>query len=85
MEKEFIVRPKDNSKKTDKSVVMTIRMDRDLQEKYDKLSTQSGHSRNELMCMALQYALDNLKFISNAENSKDEGNPTEDVTTPNRI
>ena len=34
-----------------------------LQEQYDDLSAKSGRSRNELMCMALRYALDNLKFI----------------------
>lgn len=42
---------------------MTIRLERELQEQYDDLSAKSGRSRNELMCMALRYALDNLKFV----------------------
>lgn len=63
MGEEFVIRPKDTSKKTDKSVIMTIRINRDIQERYDKLSLQSGYSRNELICKALQYALDNLKYI----------------------
>ena len=42
---------------------MSLRMDRVLQEAYDELAQKSGRSRNELMCMALKYALDNLEFI----------------------
>ena len=63
MTKDFIVRPKYTDKKEDKSITMTIRLERELQEEYDKLSARSGRSRNELMCMALRYALDNLKFV----------------------
>ena len=39
---------------------MTLRLDRDLQEEFNKLSARSDRSRNELICMALQYALDNM-------------------------
>lgn len=63
MNKEFIVRAKNLDTKEDKSVIMTIRLDKELQAQYDVLATQSGRSRNELMCMALRYALSNLKFI----------------------
>lgn len=63
MTKDFIVRPKYTDKKEDKSITMTIRLERELQEEYDKLSAKSGRSRNELMCMALCYALENLKFV----------------------
>ena len=73
MPNDFIVRPKCTDKKEDKSdksdesndemMIMTIRLERELQEQYDDLSAKSGRSRNELMCMALRYALDNLKFI----------------------
>lgn len=63
MNNDFIVRPKSMDRKSDKSVVMTIRLERELQEGYDKLAAQSGRSRNELICMALKYALNNLKFI----------------------
>lgn len=60
---KFIVRPKNTEKKEDKSVVMTLRLDRDLQEEFDKLSAKSDRSRNELMCMALRFALEHLEFI----------------------
>lgn len=64
MSSDFIVHPKIPQKKEDKSVVMTIRLDRTLQEEYDKLAALSGRSRNELMCKALSFALENLKFVS---------------------
>lgn len=62
MSNEFVVRLK-NPSKTETSVTMTIRIDRGLQQKYDELSAKSGHSRNELITMALQYAIDNLHFV----------------------
>ena len=43
---------------------MTLRLNKNLQREFDKLSIQSGRSRNELMCMALQYALEHLEYIS---------------------
>lgn len=54
---KFIVTPKE-----DKTVTMTIRIDRELQEKYNELSAKTNRSRNELICMALQYALDNMEI-----------------------
>ncbi len=58
MEK-FIVTPKEY-KKDDRYVTMTIRIERTLQEAYDDLSTKTNRSRNELMGMALRYAIDNM-------------------------
>lgn len=54
---KFIVTPKE-----DRSVTMTIRIDKDLQEAYNTLSAKTGRSRNELIAMALQYALDNMEL-----------------------
>lgn len=56
MEK-FIVTPKE-----DKSVTMTIRIDRALQEAYNELAAKTNRSRNELIGMALQYALDHMEL-----------------------
>lgn len=56
MEK-FVVTPKE-----DKSVTMTIRIDRTLQEKYNVLASKTNRSRNELINMALQYALDHMEL-----------------------
>lgn len=38
MPNDFIVRPKCTDKKEDKSITMTIRLERELQEQYDDLS-----------------------------------------------
>lgn len=56
MEK-FIITPKE-----DKTVTMTIRIDRELQEEYNKLSAKTNRSRNELISMALQYALNHMEL-----------------------
>ena len=54
---KFIVTPKE-----DRSVTMTIRIDRMLQEKYNDLSEKTNRSRNELITMALRYALENMEL-----------------------
>ncbi|MCM1552129.1 MAG: ribbon-helix-helix domain-containing protein [Butyrivibrio sp.] len=54
---KFVVTPKE-----DKAVTMTIRIDRELQEKYNELSAKTNRSRNELIGLALQYALDNMEI-----------------------
>ena len=56
MEK-FIITPKE-----DKAVTMTIRIDRTIQEKYNDLSARTNRSRNELIGMALQFALDHMEI-----------------------
>lgn len=55
---DFIITPKE-----DKSVTITIRIDKAIQVKLDELSKRSNRSRNELINMALDYALKNVKFI----------------------
>ena len=54
---KFIITPNE-----DKAVTMTIRIDRTLQERYNELSARTNRSRNELICMALQYALDHMEI-----------------------
>ena len=61
MEK-FVVTPRE-----DKTVTMTIRIDRTLQERYNQLSAQTNRSRNELIGMALQYALDHMELKTTRE------------------
>lgn len=67
MSGKFIVKPKSMEKKEDKYVVMTLRLEREIQEEFDKLAAKSDYSRNELMCRALKYALDNLEFVQDTE------------------
>lgn len=64
MEDKFVVRQKKPDKKEDKSVAMTLRIDRELQEEFDALAAKRDRSRNELM--ALGCALDPFAFIREA-------------------
>lgn len=61
MSDNFIITPKE-----DKSVTMTIRVDKATQERFDELAKQSNRSRNELINMALKYALENVQFTEDA-------------------
>lgn len=56
MEK-FVITPKEDS-----TVTMTIRIERELQEQYNQLSARTNRSRNELITMALKYALNNMEL-----------------------
>lgn len=49
--------------KEDKTVTMTIRIEKELQEAYTDWADKTNHSRNELIGKALKYALDNLEFV----------------------
>ena len=48
MPNDFIVRPKCTDKKEDRSITMTIRLERELQEQYDDLSPESKEIDEEL-------------------------------------
>lgn len=61
MEK-FIVVPKE-----DKVVTMTIRIGKSIQEQYNELSAKTNRSRNELIGMALQFALDHMEIKETEE------------------
>ena len=56
MEK-FIITPKD-----DKYVTMTVRIEKTLQEEYNQLAARTNRSRNEVISMALRYALDHMEI-----------------------
>ena len=56
MEK-FIITPKE-----DKTVTMTIRIDKTLQEAYNSLSLKTNRSRNELINLLQESAMDIVKI-----------------------
>lgn len=64
---KFVITPKE-----DKSVTMTIRIDAGLQEAYNKLAARTNRSRNELIGMALQYALDNMELKEKDEKQENQ-------------
>ena len=65
--KKFIITPKE-----DTSVTMTIRIERALQEEYNDLAVKTNRSRNELICMALQYAIENMELKEVLEEALEE-------------
>lgn len=64
-EDDFIITPKE-----EKSVTITIRIDKAMQEHFDHLSKISNRSRNELINLALEYALKNAKFIKSTNEKR---------------
>ncbi len=64
MDEKFIITPKEDFLE-DKSVTITIRIDRKLRDQFDALSSKSNRSRNELINRALQYAIDRVEFAVN--------------------
>lgn len=57
MEK-LIIKPKE-----DPYVYMSVRIKRQLQEQYTSLADLTGYSRNELINIALQFALEHMEVI----------------------
>ena len=55
---KFLITPKE-----DPSVTMTIRIDKKIQDQFNELANKTNRSRNELINMALQYALDNMEVV----------------------
>lgn len=64
--KKFRVSRKPNYRE-EKSVNMTLRINKELQKEYDKWAYKTNRSRNELMCMALAYAIENIEFIEDED------------------
>lgn len=61
MDKKLIITPK-NLKGNDGYKVFSIRVKESILKKIDILATNSGHSRNELISMLLNFALDNCEI-----------------------
>ena len=57
MDEKFIVTPK-----SIQTVTMTIRIEEDTNDMLEGIVTQSGRSRNEIINMALKFALNRMEF-----------------------
>ena len=49
--------------KESKTITMTIRIDKSLQNKYNELAVQTNRSRNELINMLLDWALEHAQIL----------------------
>ena len=67
MSDDFIITPKE-----DKSITMTIRVDKAIQQQFDELAKKSNRSRNEVINLALAYALQNVKFAEDVTKKPSE-------------
>ncbi len=55
---KFIITPRDNE-----SVQLSIRIEKRIQDRFDDLAKQSGRTRNELINLALDFALRNAEVM----------------------
>lgn len=60
MEKKFIVNPKKSP--YGKTTVVSTRLPDHLVRQLDKVAKATGRTRNELLVMCVEYALDNLEI-----------------------
>ena len=51
----------ENKKYTDDSTVISLRLPKDMLEDIDRVAQSSGHSRNELLQIFLEFALEHLQ------------------------
>lgn len=60
MEKKFIVHPRKPA--FGKTSVVSARLPNEMIEQLDKVAQQTGRTRNELIQMCIDFALDNLEI-----------------------
>lgn len=60
---KFIIKEQKNPLK-EEYVVLTVRIKKDIRDRFDEIAAKSDYTRNKLVGMALEYALDNLEFSS---------------------
>lgn len=60
MDKKFIVNPKRNP--YGKTTVVSARLPDNLVKQLDKVAQATGRTRNELLIMCVEFALDNLEI-----------------------
>ena len=58
MKNDFVITPKD-----EESVQISIRIEKRIKDSFDDIAKKSGRSRNQLINLALDYALKNAKLI----------------------
>ena len=65
MGKKVIIKPKKERDRT-----FSIRIDVDIQDAYEELSSITGYSRNELINIAMKHLLEDLDIVSADEETK---------------
>lgn len=65
MNEKFVITPK-----AERSVTMTIRIGTEYNNKLEEVAIKSGRSRNELINMAIKFALDHMEFVDSSSQKK---------------
>ena len=63
---KFVVKHKKLEIRKETTETITLRLDKDLLWDYDELAHKSDRSRNEVMNMALKFAIDRLTLVDKA-------------------
>ena len=58
MDNDFVITPKDEV-----TIQISIRIEKRICDRFDELAGKSGHSRNQLINQALDYAIKNARLI----------------------
>ncbi len=62
--KKFVIQ---THKYNEPSMVVSLRLPKDMLADIDKVAAAAGRSRNEILLMSLEYALENLEIQTNEE------------------
>lgn len=62
-ETRFVITPKN-----DRSVTITIRLDKDICTSIEEVCERTGRSRNELINNALRFAMEHVQVLADGEN-----------------
>ena len=60
-------------KYTEPSMVVSLRLPKDMLADIDKVAAVAGRSRNEILLMSLEYALENLEIQTGGEIDAEHG------------
>lgn len=63
MAKKLQITKKSNLKGDDGYKIFYIRVKKDIVEKFDEISTQTNRSRNELINLLLEFAVENREIV----------------------
>ena len=65
MGKRIVIKPK-----KERDCTFSIRIDKDIQDAYEELSSITGYSRNELINVAIKHLLEDLEIVTSDDKTK---------------
>lgn len=65
MSKRIVIKPK-----KERDCTFSIRIDKDIQDAYEELSSITGYSRNELINVAIKHLLEDLEIVTSDDKTK---------------